>query len=67
MIGLHFGKHLLETGTVKVGARVSIIHKKDGIGKAMFLGVLEQDVFLRLNLSRINSPKHKESWDNLRY
>jgi hypothetical protein len=45
MIGLHFGKHLLETGTVKVGAGVSIIHKKDGIGKAMFLGVLEQDVF----------------------
>ena len=41
-----FRQHLLKAGAVIVGAAVPVIHEKGRVGKAVFFGVAEQDVFL---------------------
>lgn len=52
---LNLRKHGLEAGTAKVGAAVSIVHEKGRVRKVILLSVLEQDHFLRRDLSRIFS------------
>jgi hypothetical protein len=37
---------LLKAGAVIVGAAVPVIYEKGRVGKAVFFGVAEQDVFL---------------------
>ena len=41
-----FRQHLLKAGAVIVGAAVPVIYEKGRVGKAVFFGVAEQDVFL---------------------
>ena len=53
---LDVGKHPLESGPVEVRAAIPIVHKKGRVRKVILLSVLEQDHFLRRDLSRAFSP-----------
>ena len=48
--GLNFRQHFLETRTLKVCPRKSIVHEKTDIGKTMFLCVLGEQFLLRANM-----------------
>ena len=45
-------EHLLEAGAVKVRAAIPIVHEKSRVRETVLLCVLEQDHFLRRDLSR---------------
>ena len=49
LASLNLGQHLLKTGTVKVGAGISVIHKEHRICHMVLSGIRKQDTLLILN------------------
>ena len=55
--GLDCGDHFLKARALHGGSGDAVIHEKDGVSIAFFLGSLLENLLLRLDLSRVNSAK----------
>ena len=52
---LHFRQHTLKAGAVIIRTAVTVIYKEYRIGEMMLFGVLQENGFLRRDLSRVFS------------